>query len=261
MPGKSFSHILFLCLGAAVLAGFLIPGSAGAEATNEASRFVDLAASDVPAWCHQNLQLLSEPTRWLGYRNVSLLKRQFNPLLTSPVYYRAYVADRNVFAFSSEVSEPLSMFSTEDGSYTPLTGRPGPVSVSLYRRGSSYEVLVWCVMQNGLLLAVKGNDTTNPLRHGEITLAETPKDLFVQFRNNRYTIFTVNGTDSVLVYRLPPYNWITPERGGSIDTPGDATAMAHHDVTDTDSLFQLGHYQTAGPAKQLAISDTLLFVA
>ncbi len=276
MPGKLFSHIVVLCLGAAVLIGFLVPGVGNARPASGLSGTGDLSNGTVPSWCHHNLQLLSVPTFWTGYRDVNILKRRFTPG-AAVEQYRAFVADRNMYVFSSAVDEPLSAFSTEDGYCSLESGNPRKSAVSIYERASSYETLVWCLMPNGLVQAIRANDPAGPTESGEIMVEDTVQDLFVQYRNRRYTLFTVHGTDSVRVYRVPHNNWISLERRGAVDTPGDATAVAHQDsmlyiadgiegiqvvdVTDVDSLFIAGHYATAGPAKEIAVADTLLFVA
>ena len=62
MPGKAFSHTIFLCLAALALMGPWSAGTADAEPDYAGARLVDLADDTTPSWCHLNLQLLSEPT-------------------------------------------------------------------------------------------------------------------------------------------------------------------------------------------------------
>jgi hypothetical protein len=282
MPGNLISHIRPRHLaGAIVLACLLVPGIAAATDAG-ASSGTDYSQSDpVPTWCHKNLQVLSQLTNWRGYRDGTLLKRKFSQLFSAPTYYRGYVADRNIFAFSAEIDRDnphvdLEEFVVPAGEFNPGGPVPRGSAISVGRRGSTFETLVWNIVDFGLL-AIRASNPTTVVRHDQITLDVIPYDLHAEFVGNQYTLYTVNGLDSIRVYTLPFTNWVIAEERGILDTPGDASAVAFQDsrlfvadgsegvqivdASDIDNLEWVGHTDTRGPAKHVALMDTLLFVA
>ncbi len=281
MPGKTLPRIpLRHLMGGVALIGLLVLGVAGAGEAATVSRLGHSQADSVPSWCHKNLQLVSQVTNWSGYRDATILKRKFSPLFSASVYYRGYLSDRNIFVFSGELEREsphldFDEFATYAGEYNPS---PTPLgsTVSNRLRGSAYETLVWNIVDSGLL-AVQATNPWSVTVFDEVTLGVTPKDLRVEYILNRYNVFTVNGTDSIRIYTLPFSNWILPEVRGTLETPGDATALEYQDsmlfvadgahgiqvvdVSDIDDISIVGHIDTQGPARELAIMDTLLFVA
>jgi|GEM_PF-3227796 len=276
MPGKPVSRTLWLLIGVLPAVCACFPTAAAADPTPPAGILQYQTQQDTV------VQLVAEPNRWLGFRQPTILRSNFPGPSGSP-YYRAFVADRNIYSFSSLVSAGMGAFSTAADFYDPEAGDAYVCHVSNVLVGNNYETMVWTVTPAGLL-TVSATQPSSLSRRGSVPLPVLPEDVVTSYYIvggvDYYMVYTVNGEHGVKIYSIDAtVSWSSAQLShrGSIETPGDAVCAVFQDsllfvadgvgglrvidVWDADdpSLFFEG--ATGGPAKSVSLSGDLVLVS